>query len=113
MINRNDVEKAEMIERRVWELAHGANLAHMTLMNVVHTTAEKRTKALAREMKLTAAGKADTARMEYTRAKSAALKAQLHLQLARSAKDLQKLRAEILEFAKEVDLGALLDSCPE
>ena len=113
MVNKNDVEKAEMIERKVWELVHGASQAHMYLVQVVHSTSEKRTKALAREMQLTASGKSDTARMEYTRAKSAALKARLQLQLQRSAKELQALRAQVLEFAKEVDLGALLDSCPQ
>lgn len=113
MINKADVEKAEAIERKTWELSHQADMVRQSLINVVHTTAEKRTKALAQEMRLTASGKPNPARLEYTRAKSAALRARLQLQLQRSAKEAQDLRAAILEFAKEVDLGPLLDSCPE
>lgn len=113
MINKADVEKAELIERRVWELSHQADMVRQTLMNVVHSTAEKRTKALAQEMRLAAGGKPNPARLEYTRAKSTALRARLQLQLQRSAKEAQELRTMILEFAKEVDLGPLLDSCPQ
>lgn len=113
MINTSDVEKAELIERKVWELAHEADLVRQTLLNVVHDTASKRRKALEAELRLTANGKPDKVRLEYTRAKSAVLRARLQLQLQRSAQQAQDLKALILEFAKEVDLGTLLDSCPQ
>lgn len=113
MINKNDVEKAEQLERKAWELQHQAQMAQSTLSNVVHNTASERRQALAREMQMMARNKKDPTRLAYVRARSSVLKARLKMQLMRSAKEIEALRAAVLEFADEVDLGPLLDSCPE
>lgn len=113
MITNTDVEKAEAVERGAWELQHCAFMAHQTLLTLVHDTAAKRRAALQRETQLASREKPNAARLEYTRARSTALRARMHMQLQRSAKELADLRAKVLAFAVELDLGPLLDSCPE
>lgn len=113
MITKTNVEQAEGLERKAWELQYEAQAVQSRLMTVVHDTARQRRQALAREMQLTQAGKANPARLAYVRARSAALQARLHMQLGKAAQQLEAVRLAVLEFQKEVDLGPLLDSCPE
>lgn len=113
MICKSDVEKAEVLERKVWEVQHAAQSVATSLCTVVHGTAERSTKALAQEIRLSAQGKSDSVRAAYVRAKSGVLKARLRLQLQSSAKEIEQVRRQLLELAQEVDLGPLLDSAPE
>lgn len=114
MITQKDVEAAENVERRCWELQHEAMQLQSELCTVVHNTAQLRREALAKEVQLQ--NREDEARPErlaYARARSGVLGARLRLQLVRAAEKAKQLRAELLEFGKEIDLGALLDSSPE
>ena len=114
MISKNDVDAAEQVEQRAWELQFQAHQLASELVSVVHHTAQTRRLVLGQEVKMVTKEKAvKPERVAYARARALALSARLKLQLVKTATKAKQLQVDILEFSKEIDLGPLLDSCPE
>lgn len=114
MITQSDIEKCEALERRAWELHCKAQSAATYLCSVVHDTANKSSSCLRKELRMAAEKKnRNPAQVAYVRARSASLRAIMKLQLDKSVRELEALRLAVQAMADDVDLGPLLDSCPE
>lgn len=114
MVTKSDIEKCEELERRAWELQNQAHVVAGYLCGVVHDTAQKSATCLRKELRLAAERKKpDPARSVYVKARSASLKAIMKLQLDKAASQIEALRVAVSAMADDVDLGPLLDSCPD
>ncbi len=113
VVTKSDIEKCEALERRAWELQQQAQQVAGYLSGVVHDTAMKSSSCLRKELRVAQGKKPNAARSAYVKARSASLKAIMKLQLDRAVRDIEQLRLAVKAMADDVELGPLLDSCPE